>query len=82
MVFARKCDADAGTVFERVFARYKAGNDDYKNMRMKYLVKIPNASWLLRGSVSALGGFRPVVRGFTAKPISLSLSLSRVVFIL
>ena len=40
-----------------------ANNNRYRNSRLKYMAKIPNASFMVKSAVGALGGFRPVIMG-------------------
>jgi len=56
-------DEPVDTPFELALKRFKEGDDDFKNVRFKYIVKIPNAPFALRMAVSTLGGFRPVIMG-------------------
>ena len=50
-------------VFEDLLTSYMEGKDEARDLKLKYIPKIPNASWVLRGAVAALGGFRPVIMG-------------------
>eukprot|EP00037_Helgoeca_nana_P019567 m.191427 g.191427 ORF g.191427 m.191427 type:complete len:395 (-) comp24921_c0_seq1:2100-3284(-) len=62
-VFVRTQAETVDPVFERSWKRFKDGDADYRNHRLKYMAKIPNASFMVRSSVGALGGFRPVIMG-------------------
>lgn len=62
-VFVRTQDKSVDPVFERSWSRFKEGDDEYRNLRLKYIAKIPNASWGVKTAVGTLGGFRPVIMG-------------------
>eukprot|EP00041_Stephanoeca_diplocostata_P014917 m.282448 g.282448 ORF g.282448 m.282448 type:complete len:344 (+) comp19849_c0_seq1:209-1240(+) len=62
-VFVRTVNGSEDAAFERVWQRYKDGDDKYKDLRLKYITKIPNAPFMVKTAVSALGGFRPVIMG-------------------
>lgn len=62
-VFRRSKESRLDETFEKLFADFKNKDDEFRNLRLKYLVKIPNASWMVRTTVGALGGFRPVIMG-------------------
>ncbi|GMI08861.1 hypothetical protein TrLO_g10188 [Triparma laevis f. longispina] len=50
-------------VFDRTWDRYKKGDDEYRNLRMKYLPKLRVAPWLVTSAIDLLGGQRPVIMG-------------------
>eukprot|EP00039_Didymoeca_costata_P018858 m.335279 g.335279 ORF g.335279 m.335279 type:complete len:295 (+) comp17559_c0_seq1:215-1099(+) len=62
-IFHRKKGVKNDSQFESLFERYKTEGDKFRNLRLKFLVKIPNASWVVKTAVGALGGFRPVIMG-------------------
>lgn len=62
-VFVRQFGRTRAPPFEATLQRYKDGKNEVKDLKLKYIVKIPNAPFMLRGAVSALGGFRPVIMG-------------------
>mmetsp|Transcript_33355 Transcript_33355/g.87489 ORF Transcript_33355/g.87489 Transcript_33355/m.87489 type:complete len:371 (+) Transcript_33355:156-1268(+) len=62
-IFVRTRDKTVDPVFERSWQRFKDGDDAYRNARLKYMAKIPNASFMVRSTVGAMGGFRPVIMG-------------------
>eukprot|EP00035_Acanthoeca_spectabilis_P024451 m.453888 g.453888 ORF g.453888 m.453888 type:complete len:363 (+) comp20568_c0_seq1:192-1280(+) len=62
-IFVRTRDETVDPVFERSWKRFKEGDVAYRNSRLKYMAKIPNASFVVRSTVGAMGGFRPVIMG-------------------
>jgi len=62
-IYERPVTSKSTPQFEQLWAKYKAGTDEYRNERFKFICGIPNAGWMLRGAISALGGFRPVILG-------------------
>mmetsp|Transcript_5123 Transcript_5123/g.9802 ORF Transcript_5123/g.9802 Transcript_5123/m.9802 type:complete len:300 (+) Transcript_5123:106-1005(+) len=50
-------------IFDRTWERYKAGDEEYRNVRMKYLPNLRVAPWLVTSAVDLLGGQRPVIMG-------------------
>lgn len=52
----RTRDETVDPVFERSWKRFKEGDVAYRNSRLKYMAKIPNASFVVRSTVGAMGG--------------------------
>ena len=62
-LFIRTLPEGEDPAFDRLMGAFKAGDDAFRDQRFKYISKVPNASFMLRTAVNALGGFRPVVMG-------------------
>ena len=63
VVGVRKLAEGEDISFDRVWKRYKAGNEAYRNRRLKYLPRLSVAPWLLTKAIDILGGQRPVIMG-------------------
>lgn len=53
----------ADAVFDRTWARFKAGDAEYRDLRLKYIPALCNAPWVLSSAINLLGGQRPVIMG-------------------
>lgn len=49
--------------FESLFEKYLAGDDNFRNQRLKYIPKLDNAPWAILTSVRMMGGEKPVLQG-------------------
>lgn len=62
-LFVRKQTGEDDAPFELALERYKQCSNEEKDLKLKYICKIPNAPFMLRGAVATFGGFRPVIMG-------------------
>jgi len=49
--------------FDKALDSYIEGDDEYRNMRLKYIAKISDSPWLVQRIVKGLGGERPAILG-------------------
>ena len=49
--------------FDTLHDAFITGTDTHKNDRLKYLAQLPTAPFIVKSSVQALGGYRPVIMG-------------------
>ena len=66
-VYVKVLKAGANPAFDVIHARFvdpsPSSGDAFRNARLKYLAQLPTAPFLVKHSVSALGGYRPVIMG-------------------
>lgn len=55
--------ADENEAWGRAWARFRSGDDAYRNVRLKYIAKLVEAPWIVRKAIDMLGGQVPVIMG-------------------
>ena len=63
VVSVREVGEGKDAAFDRAWKRFKEGDNQYRDLRLKYLPRLSVAPWLLTKAIDVLGGQRPVIMG-------------------
>ena len=62
-LYARSLPRGEDAAFDRLHDQFLSGGDDFRKERFKYLPQLPTAPFMVKNSLRALGGHRPVLIG-------------------
>ncbi|GMI33573.1 hypothetical protein TeGR_g11664 [Tetraparma gracilis] len=62
-VYCKTLKEGHDAAFDKIHENFWNGNDEYRNQRIKYLAQLPTAPFIVKSSVAALGGYKPVIMG-------------------